>query len=170
MPRPRYHLLATLPIAAVAARTWGGPAALGALCGGMLIDADHVVDYVWTRARGRKSHYLAPLHAWELLLALGFFARAAVRSERRRRVPDHWVGSQAGGPVHAGAAVLAGVAVGMMGHLAVDVAGNRPRHAGVYSLVFRLRHGFTRESTGWTEEGGFHGWSELPWYQWWRAF
>jgi len=68
------------------------------------------------------------------------------------------------------AAALVGVALGMGLHLAVDVAGNRPEHPGVYALLYRLRHGFRREATGWTEEGGFHDWSGLEWHEWWRAF
>ena len=28
---------------------------------------------------------------------------------------------------------------------------NRPRHAGVYSLLYRLRHGFDRDRIGWED-------------------
>ena len=170
MSRPRYHLLTTLPLAAYAGNRWGAAGALGALCGGILIDGDHLLDYAWTRLRGEKSHYLAPLHGWEVLLGLGLLARAAARRAQRRRVPDHWVRRETLLSPDAVRGGLVGLSLGMMLHLAVDVAGNRPEHVGVYSLLYRIRHGFRREATGWTEETGFHDWSALPWHQWWRAF
>jgi len=143
MARPRWHILTTTPLAAVLWRRWGGPAALGAVAGGVLIDVDHLIDYAWTRAKGEKSHYLAPFHGWEVAVALTLFAG------RSRAV--------------------AGLAAGVWLHLVVDVIGNRPKHPGVYSLLYRARHGFRREATGWTVEKGFHFWSELPWYRWWQA-
>jgi len=143
MARPRWHILATTPLAGVLWRRWGGLAALGAVAGGVLIDVDHLIDYAWTRAKGEKSHYLAPFHGWEVAVALTLFAG------RSRAV--------------------AGLAAGVWLHLVVDVIGNRPKHPGVYSLVYRTKHGFRREATGWTVEKGFHFWSELPWYRWWQA-
>ena len=127
------------------------------------------MDYVWTRAHGARTHYLAPLHAWELALGLGCLARGALRRASRRRMPDRWVRHERPWETQAAAAALVGLTAGMVVHLAVDVVGNRPKHAGVYSLLYRIRHGFSRESTGWTEKGGFHYWSALPWHQWWRA-
>ena len=170
MSRPRIHLLTTLPLAVFAGRKWGPAAGAGALAGGLLIDADHLLDYAWTRARNEKSHYLAPLHSWELVLGLGWLGRKAVQRARRRRVPDRWVGRERWVDAPLVAAALVGGALGMGLHLAVDVVGNRPDHPGVYSLLYRLRHGFRREATGWTEEGGFHDWSGLEWHEWWRAF
>jgi hypothetical protein len=170
MSRPRYHLLTTIPLAAFAARKWGPMAAAGALCGGLLIDADHLLDYAWTRVRNEKSHYLAPLHAWELVLALGVAGRTAVQRARRRAVPDRWVGQERLIDSPGVAAALVGLALGMGFHLVVDVVGNRPEHPWVYSLAYRLRHGFKREATGWTEQGGFHDWSALEWHEWWKAF
>jgi hypothetical protein len=47
-----------------------------------------------------------------------------------------------------------------------DLLTNRPRHAGAYSLLYRMRYGFRREATGWGEHTNFHGWSSRPWYEW----
>jgi len=145
--RPRWHALTTFPLAVALARRAGPGAALGAVAGGVLIDGDHLVDYAWTRLRGEKSHYFAPLHGWEVVLAL---AASAL-------VPGRWQ------------APLGGVVVGMTLHLVQDVVVNQPAHPGVYSLLYRLLHGFSRECTGWKVEHGFHNWSELPWYRWWQA-
>lgn len=134
-------------MAALSYRRWGAAAAFGAVAGGVFIDADHLADYAWTRWRGEKSHYLAPLHGWEVASALAVAALMA-----GRRAP--WLGA---------------AATGVWLHLVQDVVTNRPAHAGVYSLLFRVRHGFRREVTGWTEEGGFHNWSKLAWHQWWQA-
>lgn len=148
MARPRWHALTTLPIATLAYLKWGPLPAAAAITGGVLIDGDHLIDYAWTRARGgRKTHYLAPLHGWEVASALAVVALMA-------------------GARHRWAAALA---AGVWLHLAQDVVINRPQHAGVYSLLYRARHGFRREATGWTEEGGFHNWSALSPGHWWKA-
>ena len=55
---------------------------------------------------------------------------------------------------------------GLWLHLLQDLVTNRPRHAGVYALTYRLRHGFRREVTGWDDKTNFHAWSHKPWYQW----
>jgi hypothetical protein len=171
--RPRFHLLAAIPAAVAAGRRWGAPAVAGVFTGGLLIDLDHLADYVWTRARDEKSHYLAPLHGWELALAITGLAAASLKRSARRPLPDHLVrpkGVLAAAleePVVASA--LAGLAAGTWLHLVQDALTNRPRHAGVYSLLYRLRHGFKREITGWEVEKGFHEWAALPWYRWYLA-
>ena len=58
--------------------------------------------------------------------------------------------------------MLAGLAL----HLVQDVIANRPRHAGVYALLYRLRHGFDRDRIGWEDHQAFHDWSDKPWYTW----
>jgi hypothetical protein len=172
MARPRFHLLSTLPLAALLYRRRGPFGAAGAVAGGLFIDLDHLVDYVWTRARGGEpAHYLAPLHAWELAGAVAATAAAAIRLSPRQLLPDSVIGpgvtSRAlRAPV---GAALAGLAAGMWLHLLHDVLSNRPRHAGVYSLAYRLKHRFRKEATGWSKETGFHSWSALPWYRWWQA-
>ena len=152
-------------------RRRGPLGALGAVAGGLFIDLDHLADYAWTRVRGERSHYLAPLHGWELAGAVALTAAALVRQARSRSLPDSvirpWPSrKQLRSPA---TAALAGLAAGMWLHLAQDVVANRPKHAGVYSLVYRVRHRFRREATGWSDATGFHSWSALPWYRWWQA-
>ena len=56
--------------------------------------------------------------------------------------------------------------MGLALHLVQDVIANRPRHAGVYALLYRLRHGFDRDRIGWEDHQAFHDWSDRPWYTW----
>ena len=172
MSRPRTHLLASLPLAYLVSHRWGWPAAASVMAAGVLIDGDHLVDYAWTKVRRERSHFLAPLHGWELATGLAFVAGKARRRAEREAVPGRWHGRRPEGVWGAQrvAAVLTGAALGMWVHLILDVIGNRPEHVGVYSLAYRALHGFRREKTGWSEATGFHYWSELPWYRWWRAF
>ena len=65
-----------------------------------------------------------------------------------------------------GQAFLEGLLVGLALHLVQDVIANRPRHAGVYALLYRLRHGFDRDRIGWEDHQAFHDWSDRPWYTW----
>jgi hypothetical protein len=171
MARPRYHLLATAPLAWALYRRLGMAAAAGAVASGVLIDADHLVDYLWTRWRQQKSHYFAPLHAWELataalvLAALAWQAgadgkpRAAAVQGRRRR-PARYL------PVRRARALLTGLAAGWWLHLVQDVLTNRPEHWGTYTLFFRASRGFARHATGWASHRSFHDWSHRPWYEW----
>jgi hypothetical protein len=152
-------------------RKWGLAGSLGVIAGGLLIDLDHLVDYAWTRLRGEKSHYLAPFHGWELAgLVTALASFATQRLLRQSPLPGSILPSKEGLDHYFSsrwfAAVLSGLAAGMWLHLVHDVLTNRPRHVGVYSLLYRLRHGFRREITGWTEHTGFHNWSHLPWYRW----
>src|SRR5688572_23487263 len=172
MARPRTHVLTSLPLAYLVSQRWGFLGAAGVMAAGVLIDGDHLADYAWTKVRGEKSHFLAPLHGWELAIALSVAAAKVRGRAEREAVPGRWLGYRQGEmrDWQGAAAVLTGARVGMWVHLALDVIGNRPKHLGVYSLAYRAGHGFRREGTGWSEETGFHYWSELPWWRWWTAF
>ena len=171
MARPRTHVVSSLPLAYLVKQRWGWFGVLGTMAAGVLIDGDHLVDYAWTRARGEKSHFLAPLHGWEVAAGLSFLSARVRRHAAREAVPGRWLGHRARRwDVGHVAALLTGATVGIWLHLILDVIGNRPRHLAVYSLVYRARHGFRREKTGWSEKTGFHFWSELPWHRWWTAF
>lgn len=63
-----------VPLAWQAYRRWGAAGGAGMLAGSVLIDADHLVDYAWTRWRGERNHFIAPLHGWEVALALSALA------------------------------------------------------------------------------------------------
>jgi hypothetical protein len=178
MARPRFHLLLTAPLAWRAHHRWGPLAAAGALAAGVLIDADHLVDYALTRLRRERSHYVAPLHGWELAALVSALAAGAALARMVEATPDpgaprlRFPGVEAAGHVAHRRwrrwlwAWAAGLALGWWLHLIQDVVSNRPRHPGVYSLLYRLRGGFRRELTGWGEHTSFHGWSDLPWYRW----
>ena len=172
MARPRTHVFSSLPLAYLISHRWGWLGAFGALAAGVLIDGDHLLDYAWTKISRARNHFLAPLHGWEVAIGLTVVAGKARRWAEREAVPGRWLGVTGEGMLSSRrvAAVLTGAALGMWLHLALDVLGNRPKHIGVYSLGYRAVHGFRRERTGWSEETGFHYWSELPWYRWWTAF
>lgn len=170
MARPRFHTLVTLPLAWAAHRRWGAAAAAAVVAGGILVDGDHLVDFAWTRFTGGRTHYFAPLHSWELASALAAVAAWLLRLppeqvlpdtmlQRSRTDRDRTMCQLLGG-------MVAGLALGLWVHLIQDVLTNRPRHAGVYALLYRIRHRFRREATGWNEHSNFHGWSHKPWYTW----
>jgi hypothetical protein len=174
MARPRWHALITAPLAWHAARSWGAASVAGAVAGGLLIDVDHLVDYGWTRLSGKRTHFFAPLHGWELSLALAgaawWLQREADEAQAR---PDSWtphltiVGNVLGPRWERRfAAFLGGLAAGSTLHLVQDIISNRPAHPGTYSLLFRIWRRFDRHGVGWGEHPDFHGWSGLPWYRW----
>jgi hypothetical protein len=173
MARPRFHALATVPFAWGAYRRWGAGAACGLAAASIFVDLDHLADYFWVRWRGQRRHFFAPLHAWELVAAVG----ALALSLRRRRTGHSLAAALASDPQSAGKirpaggtasleGVLNGVLVGLVLHLVQDVIANRPRHAGVYAFLYRLRHGFDRDRIGWENHKGFHEWSGKSWYTW----
>src|SRR5687767_10971328 len=126
MARPRVHVLSSLPVAYAVKQRWGWAGALATMAAGVLIDGDHLVDYAWTRVRGEKSHFLAPLHGWELAIALSVAAAKVRRRAEREAVPGRWLGYRRGEVRNwqGAAAVLTGAMVGMWVHLALDVIGN----------------------------------------------
>jgi hypothetical protein len=174
MARPRFHLLAAAPAAWLAHRRWGHWGAAGALTAGVLIDLDHLVDLAWTRLSGRASHFIVPLHGWELAgVAAGLAIWIVDARAHRMELPDRVIRQPRGWRawrdrlLHGWpGALLAGLATGWLLHLVQDLFTNRPAHAGVYSLAYRVRHGFRREITGWGDHPNFHGWRHLPWYKW----
>ncbi|MGH2367329.1 MAG: hypothetical protein ACRDI2_03945 [Chloroflexota bacterium] len=172
MARPRFHILATAPFAWGAYRRWGLSPALGMLASGIFVDLDHLVDYAWVRFYGQRSHFLAPLHAWELVVLGGAFAvwsrwlrcnGDAPSSEAVERQPS---ALRAALSRTWAQGLATGLAAGLFVHLVQDVLTNRPRHAGVYALAYRVAHRFRRDRIGWEHHGAFHDWSGRPWYTW----
>lgn len=152
MARPRFHVLATLPVAWWARGRIGNAGAVAFAAMGVLIDADHLADWAWMRRTGRRDKFHSPLHAWEFL-AIAAAIAAWVRRGRPRRaglVPE----------------VAAGIACGWWLHLAQDILTNRPDHAGAYSIINRIRHGFDRDASGWKGHKTFHQWGNSPWWTW----
>jgi hypothetical protein len=179
MARPRFHALTTLPAAALASRRWGAGAALGLAAGGLFVDLDHLVDYAWVRWRGRRTEFIAPLHAWELVAA-GAALAFWLRRRRLTRAAFHAAPKAAPGEASLSPdapeprvdrpgdreGLLLGLLAGLVLHLVQDVIANRPRHPGVYALLYRIGHKFDRDRIGWEDHRSFHAWSGKPWYTW----
>ena len=152
MARPRYHVLVTLPVAWQVRRHLGVVGALAVAAMGVLIDGDHLADWAWMRATGRRDKFLSPLHAWELLALAGVTAAWLRRGTPRNRSLL--------------AQASAGIAFGWWLHMIQDLATNRPDHAGAYSILNRIWHGFDRDSSGWKGHKTFHQWGNAPWWTW----
>ncbi len=126
MAYSHWHALATLPVAALAWPRAGWRGALAACAGGVLVDLDHVVD--WLISGGRlnyKVRIILPLHGWELPLALYCW--------RRQRGPP-WV---------------APLIAAWIGHLCLDWLTHNPTTPLSYFVSRRLVVGFDRQRAGW---------------------
>lgn len=140
MARPRIHGLTAL-LAVVALRdrlTWAER--LAVLAGGVLVDADHLVDYGLRRWAPARAWLVLPLHGWEYVAGLALLAR-----QRRRGF--------------AGA-----LALGLALHLTIDHLTNRPDHPALYSVLFRLYNGFSGARLRFRTGDG--RWMGQPWWQW----
>ena len=126
MAYPTWHALATLPVVALAWPRAGWRGAVAACVGGVLVDLDHVVD--WLANGGRldyRTRIILPLHGWELPLVLYWW--------RRRRGPP-WV---------------APLIAAWVGHVCLDWLVNNPNGLWGYFLSRRLFVGFDRQRSGW---------------------
>lgn len=129
------HAALSVPVsAAVFALSRSIPAAIAVMVGGVLIDLDHVFDYVReygfridiahffeTFYHTRYRRIVLLFHAWELMIALGLIASATGWN------PWLW-----------------GLTIGASTHLALDQTFNYTR-PGSYFLLWRLAKGFQRE-------------------------
>lgn len=140
MARPRVHLLVTaLAVGLLRQRlTWPEQAAM--LATGVLVDADHLVDYLLFRQAGRRRWLVLPLHGWEYGAAL-LLSSCAIR----------WRG------------LVRAAALGLLLHLLLDQATNQPGHPAIYSLLFRLHHRFAADRL---RLGGAGNWIHQRWWQW----
>ena len=181
MARPRFHALPPSPFAALAYRRWGPGAALGLTAGralrrprpprrlrlGPLARAAHRVlrpppRLGAGRRRGRPSPSGSaagrPAAAISTPRLNSRPGEATLAAGRPGEPQAHRPGAREG--------VLLGLVAGLVLHLVQDVIANRPRHPGVYAILYRLRHGFDRDRIGWEDHQSFHDWSGKPWYTW----
>ncbi len=129
------HAALSVPVsAAVFALSRSIPAAIAVMLGGVLIDLDHVIDYVReygfridvahffeTFYHTRYRRIVLLFHAWELMIALALIAWATGWN------PWLW-----------------GLTIGASTHLALDQTFNYTR-PGTYFFVWRLAKRFQRD-------------------------
>lgn len=141
MAQPRVHLaVATVALLALRRRLhWADCCAL--LATGVLVDADHLIDYALYRWSGRRRWVVTPLHGWEYAAALLLAAP---------RLP--WPG------------VARAAALGLLLHLILDQVTNRPAHPALYSLFFRWRRRFAAERLADGQDAA--GWMTRSWRTW----
>lgn len=154
MARPRFHAVVSLPVAWGLRRRLGPVGAVSFAAMAILIDGDHLTDWVWMRLTRQRNRFLSPLHAWELLLlsaGVTWWLRADGMS---RGYDPAWT------------AIARGVTFGWWFHMAHDMISNRPDHAGAYSLLNRIWHRFDRDRCGWRGHKSFHQWGGAPWWTW----
>ncbi len=116
---PRGHTVISLAAGGAVWAATGSPWAVpAALVAGVLIDVDHLVDYLELALTMKRRHFFVPLHGYELAV-VGFVAAFFTG----------W------NPIALGAAA------GYAGHVLADAYANHvPKR--MYSLAFRLARGF----------------------------
>ena len=148
MARPLVHLGTSLGLSALQlARTRRLAPTLAPLLTGVLIDADHFVDYALHRVAPEPigERQVLPLHGWEVLAAV---AVAEARLLGRRT--EH------------------GLALGLAVHFILDQLTNDVSHPLTSSLVYRA----TRRFRGKFFEGssGSHDWRRTSLRRLWKWF
>jgi hypothetical protein len=134
--RVKHHLVISLALSGIVYlvfRSWG--MSIAVLASGVLIDLDHVLDYLLTHGmRFQRRDFFRyfyekqyqklflPFHGWEWVAVWGVLAW--------KTGWDSW---------------STGVFIGIGHHLLLDQVSNRPGPGG-YSLLWRLKNGFHRKS------------------------
>ncbi len=129
--RPVAHLAISGAAGAIGWAVSGSPAAIGAsVVAGVLVDLDHMVDYVRWYGLGKQDELLLLLHAWEWAAALLVLSVALF--------PDP---------------VVVGATFGYCGHLVADQFGNHA-YPLTYSITYRIANRFMlRKVAPWTVDG-----------------
>ena len=120
---PLGHTIASIGIGAGVWGATGTPIAVPAAAAtGVLIDADHVLDYFNYFARKDRRHVYLLFHGWEFSL-IGLIAVTTI-----------WYHP-----------VLLAAVLGHLGHLVGDQLYNKPIHRMAYSIIYRAYVGFSRK-------------------------
>lgn len=131
---PVGHTVASLGIGGGVWAATGSPMAVpAAAAAGVLVDADHILDYFnWYWRRDLRRVFLL-LHGWEM----GVVGLLVVLA----------------GAYHP---VFLAAVLGYLGHLVGDHLANKPLHPLSYSIVFRAFHGFDHTRLFAPSEGTFY--------------
>jgi hypothetical protein len=141
MARPRVHLAVTALALGLIGRQFSWPERTAALAAGVLVDADHLVDYALNRRGHGRRWLVLPLHGWELPVALLLGGRLTP-----------WAG------------LARATALGLTLHLLLDLATNRPANPAIYSLLYRARRRFAADRLRFNAGDG--AWMHQRWWQW----
>jgi hypothetical protein len=141
MARPRIHLAVTALALGLIGRQLSWPERAAALAAGVLVDADHLVDFVLQRRGGDRRWLVLPLHGWEFPAALLLAGRLTP-----------WAG------------LARAAAFGLTLHLLLDLVTNRPAHPAIYSVLYRARLRFAADRLRFNAGDGT--WMHQRWWQW----
>jgi hypothetical protein len=140
LSRPLVHIGVSLGLAGLQlARTRRLGPAIAPLLSGVLVDADHFVDYALQRIAPEPlgERQVLPIHGWEVV-PLVAIAEARLLGPRT----DH------------------GLVLGLAAHFLLDQLTNGPTHPLTYSLVYRASKRFRGNYFSGPPES--HGWRETP--------
>jgi hypothetical protein len=146
LSRPLVHLGVSLGLAGLQlARTRRPGPALAPLVSGVLVDADHFVDYALQRMAPTPlgERQVLPLHGWEVVPLV-----ALAENRLLGRRTDH------------------GLVLGLVAHFLLDQLTNGPSHPLTYSLVYRASRSFRGNFFSGAPES--HAWRETPLHRLWK--
>ncbi len=140
MSRPLVHLGVSLGLAGLQyARTRRFGPTIAPLISGVLVDADHLVDYALQRVAPEPlgSRMILPVHGWEVVPLV-----ALAESRLLGRRTDH------------------GILLGLAAHFLLDQLTNDVAHPLTYSLAFRASRRFRGHFFEGPPEA--HAWRDTP--------
>ena len=75
LPRPRVHAIATIAgVWLLSSKRPSRRTLVSAVVFGVLVDLDHLVDWSWDKRNPSIKRYIVPLHGWEFVPLLYYFA------------------------------------------------------------------------------------------------
>jgi hypothetical protein len=148
LSRPLVHIGVSLGLGALQlARTRRLGPALAPLVTGILVDADHFVDYALHQVAPEPlgERQVLPLHGWEVAAVV-----TVAESRLLGRRTEH------------------GLTLGLAVHLLLDQVTNNPAQPLTYSLIYRASRGFRGRFFSDSPES--HAWRETPLRKLWEWF
>lgn len=148
MARPAAHVLLSTALAAIQWKRTGRFApTIAPYVTGVLVDADHLTDLARFKLSGNATRgtIILPLHGWEYLVVLLLVERILGRR------------------------FAGGLALGYLGHLALDQVTNNITHPLTYVLAYRWRRGFSTTLFSHPDEADVD-WMQNSVFNLWRYF